>query len=112
MQPFRLEMKTEEHDKELRGVGMFREDAGKSLRSDKQLEEEAQRIVQQLLKTRGHVDASWKVDASADDGRMKLEGELPDRGTRRLLILALEGMDAVASVDASKLLPTSVSDGL
>ncbi len=91
-------------DSEFRGVGLFDDEAGASFRSEPQLSREVMRTVAQALRTRDDADpADFKVQVHAHKGVVQLRGHLPDLGTRRLVIMAVQSLSGVQSVDAEAL---------
>lgn len=94
----------------LQGVGMFDDQAGKDLRSDEQIREEVHYILEQMLRVHHDDTTRFPVKVEVKRGEVELIGELPDRGTRRLVIQACGDIPSVRRVECKRLLPTSLLD--
>ncbi len=94
----------------LRGVGMFDAQAGHDLRSDAQIRDEIEQTIRQMLRVQRVDPAKFPVKVTVHQGVVELEGQLPDRGTRRLIVETSGEIPSVERVDCSRLLPSSLLD--
>jgi osmotically-inducible protein OsmY len=89
---------------------MFDVDAGAGLRSDKQIRTELRGTVDQVLRACGASASANRIEIRVTNGKAYLSGDLPDRGSRRLVLLAASAIPSVMHVDSSALRPTSRLD--